>query len=179
MKYAKVKAKLKTAAGDILAIVSAFLGVIPGLLKKKALHPLAVVPAGEGVGELRDIFGPPMPEGHERIGQVGRRPGPVRHPPQGRPPAEGWPEMSPNRNGNTVPRIIAGLVTALILSLAGMVMSNSTRITTVETEIKHIADQLSSNAAMVERNRTENRDEHIAIGKKLDEIKDKLNGKSK
>lgn len=87
--------------------------------------------------------------------------------------------MSPNRNGNTVPRIIAGLVTALILSLAGMVMSNSTRITTVETEIKHIADQLSSNAAMVERNRTENRDEHIAIGKKLDEIKDKLNGKSK
>lgn len=35
MKYAKVKAKLKTAAGDILAIVSAFLGVIPGLLKKK------------------------------------------------------------------------------------------------------------------------------------------------
>ena len=87
--------------------------------------------------------------------------------------------MSPNRNGNTVPRIIAGLVTALILSLAGMVMSNSTRITTVETEITHIADQLSSNAAMVERNRTENRDEHIAIGKKLDEIKDKLNGKSK
>jgi hypothetical protein len=70
----------------------------------------------------------------------------------------------------TAKRIIAGIVVAVVVFLAGAVLSNSNRITAVESKIQAIVDIQSENRKTLETNRTENRDEHKAIIAELKEI---------
>jgi len=65
-------------------------------------------------------------------------------------------------NGTTK-KVIASVVAALCIFLISQVIATSNRVTAVETEMRSIRESLSMN-------RTENRDEHRAIGIKLDEI---------
>jgi hypothetical protein len=65
-------------------------------------------------------------------------------------------------NGTTK-KVIASVLAALCIFLISQVLATSNRVTAVETEMRSIKESLSMN-------RTENRDEHRAIGIKLDEI---------
>jgi uncharacterized membrane protein (DUF106 family) len=70
--------------------------------------------------------------------------------------------MTVSGNG-TVKRIIAGVVTAIIVFLFVAVLADQSRITAVEVEMRGIKDQLNTN-------RSENRDDHKVINDKLDVI---------
>jgi hypothetical protein len=73
-------------------------------------------------------------------------------------------------NGTTK-RIIAGVVTAIIIGLATQVYVNTNRITAVEVEIKGIRDAITLNRSELQTNRAENRDEHKEIMAAIKEVK--------
>lgn len=72
-------------------------------------------------------------------------------------------------NGTTK-RIIAGIVVAVAVFLAGAVLSNSNRITAAEAQIRAIYDTQADFKQTMETNRVENRDEHKEIKGMLGEI---------
>lgn len=69
-------------------------------------------------------------------------------------------------NGTTK-KIIAGVVTALLIGLVTQVLINTNRLTALETQMVGIQEGISTN-------RVENRDEHRIIGEKLDRIQMEL-----
>ena len=58
---------------------------------------------------------------------------------------------------------VGSILVVIVSSLTGAVLSSSNRITALEVEIKNIQRQYELTTSMIERNRTENRDEHQAI----------------
>ena len=69
----------------------------------------------------------------------------------------------------TMKRILAGVVVSVIMFFAGMTISNMTRITAAEYQIKAIVDLQNRDALAAETNRRENKADHERI---LAEIKD-------
>ena len=67
-------------------------------------------------------------------------------------------------------RIASGVGIAVILFLAGAVLSNSNRITAMEVKIEYLTKAVDSTLYLVERNRAENREENKVINDKLDNI---------
>ena len=77
----------------------------------------------------------------------------------------------------TVKRIIAGVAISIVVFLAGMVIANSTRITALEVRVESMVRTLDVNAAQLETNRKENREEHQKITDRLDGILRELKAK--
>jgi hypothetical protein len=69
----------------------------------------------------------------------------------------------------TQKRIVAGVVVSVIMFFAGVTISNMTRITAAEYQIKAIVDLQNRDAIIAETNRRENKADHEKI---LTEIKD-------
>ena len=67
-------------------------------------------------------------------------------------------------------RIASGVGIAVILFLAGAVLSNSNRITAMEVKIESLTKAADNTLHQVERNRIENREENRVINDKLDNI---------
>jgi uncharacterized membrane protein (DUF106 family) len=65
-------------------------------------------------------------------------------------------------NGTTK-KVIAGVVTAIVIGIATQVFVNTNRLTTLEAQIVSLKEGLATN-------RIENRDEHQNIVNKLDRI---------
>jgi hypothetical protein len=70
----------------------------------------------------------------------------------------------------TLKRIIATVVGGALLFMAGAILSNSTRMTAAETEIRAIKDGIVASRTETIAYRVENREEHRIITVKLDEI---------
>jgi len=69
----------------------------------------------------------------------------------------------------TQKKIVAGVVVSVIMFFAGVTISNLTRITAAEYQIKAIVDLQNRDAVTAETNRRENKADHERI---LAEIKD-------
>lgn len=80
-------------------------------------------------------------------------------------------------NGTTK-RIIAGVVTAILIALVTQVLVNTNRLTTLETQMTSIEKTLDTNKAELNQsimlNRNENRDEHKTIIEKIDKIAERI-----
>jgi hypothetical protein len=68
-------------------------------------------------------------------------------------------------NNGAVAKIIAGVVSALLIFIILQVIGNTSRITAVETDMAYLKQSLRDS-------RQENREEHQAITAKLDAIKE-------
>lgn len=72
-------------------------------------------------------------------------------------------------NGTTK-RIIAGVVVGIFLLVIGMVLSNDKDVAALKVRLEKVEDSQRETKAILETNRTENRQEHQLIGEKLDLI---------
>ncbi len=81
--------------------------------------------------------------------------------------------MTLPENG-TLRRIVAGVVTAIIVFLIGAVVASQNRITAVEVRVQSIEDLIRSYAAGAETNRIENKRDHERIQDTLNEIAKEL-----
>ena len=70
----------------------------------------------------------------------------------------------------TVKRVIAGLVIGLSLLIIGMVLANDKDVAALKVRLEKVEDSQRETRAILEVNRTENRQEHQLIGDKLDLI---------
>lgn len=70
----------------------------------------------------------------------------------------------------TVRRVVAGVIVAVVVFLAGAVLSNSNRITAVEIKVQAIVEIQADTKRTLETNRVENNDAHRAIIAELKEI---------
>lgn len=65
---------------------------------------------------------------------------------------------------------VGSILVVIVSALTGAVLSSSNRITALEVENKNIQRQYELTTSMIERNRTENRDEHQTILTELKSI---------
>ena len=76
-------------------------------------------------------------------------------------------------NGTTK-RVIAGVVTAILIALVTQVLVNTNRLTTLETQMTNLEKTIYTNKEELNQsillNRNENRDEHKTIIGKIDRI---------
>ena len=77
--------------------------------------------------------------------------------------------MTLPKNGTTK-KIVAGVATAVLVFLIMTVITNSNRITAMETQMDSLTKTTDMALIQAERNRVENREEHRIITDKLDGI---------
>ena len=73
-------------------------------------------------------------------------------------------------DNGTLKRIIAGVVTAIIVFLAGATIASQNRITAVEVRVQGLEELLRCNIAIAETNRVENKRDHERIQDTLNAI---------
>jgi hypothetical protein len=80
-------------------------------------------------------------------------------------------------NGTTK-KVIAGIAVGIALLIIGMVLANDKDVAALKVRLEKVEDSQRETRAILEVNRTENRQEHQLIFDKLDDIKDLVIGKS-